>query len=59
MEKIFVIIECNAYDAFELPYEEVFYLSEAEAKKDCEILNKKTGSKRDYFDVHELTLKQS
>lgn len=58
MNTIYIIIEENGDDGFELPYNEQFYLTEEEAKKDCDSLNKDRGNRRDYFDVHELTLKK-
>ena len=56
--KIYIIIEANAYDAFELPQEQ-FYLTESEAEAACLKLNKAhNGENKKYysFDVHELTL---
>lgn len=61
MEKIYVIIQANAYDAFYLPYNEQFYLTEEEAQKECDELNiVHCGANKKYwdFDVHELTLKK-
>lgn len=55
MNKVFVIIEDNGYDGCNPPHNEVFYLSEEEAQKDANILNK--GYKKDYFHVFELTIK--
>lgn len=52
--KIYVIIEANAYDGFELPHNDEFYLTEEEANEVCNKLNKNSGNRKDYFDVHEL-----
>ena len=58
MEKIYIIIEENGYDAFYLPYNEEFYLKEEDAIIESNRLNKSRGGKRADFDVHELTLKK-
>ena len=60
MEKIYIIIECNAYDAYELPYNEQFYLTEEQAEADCLKLNRSANGdnkKRYRFFVQDLTIK--
>lgn len=59
MNTIYVIIEDTGYDSVRTPHNDEYYTSEEEALKECNKLNKASGSKRDYFDVYELTLKQS
>lgn len=59
MQKIFVIIQANAYDGFERPDNDVFYLTEAEAQKQCDAINKfHYGSNKKYwsYDVYDLDL---
>jgi len=55
--KIYIILEDNGYDAVNPPHNYVFYLTEAEAQKDADALNKAAGNRRDYFSVEELDLK--
>ena len=56
MKKIYIIIEANGYDGFEYPGDH-FYIDEAKAQKECDRLNVQSSSKRDYFMVHEMELK--
>lgn len=52
--KIYIIVEANGYDGYEYPPDH-YYTNEKDAQGYCDKCNKSTGSRRDYFEVHELT----
>lgn len=59
MKKIYIIIQSNAYDGFERPYDDVFYLTNEDAQKQCDSLNKfHCGDDKRYwsYDVYDLDL---
>ncbi|WP_298845623.1 hypothetical protein [uncultured Clostridium sp.] len=56
MNRIYIILEDNGYDGLKDP-DDHYYTSEEEAEKECKKLNGKYNSKRDYYHVHEMTLK--
>lgn len=60
MDKIYIIVQSNAYDGFECP-QDYFYLTEEEAQKECDELNRvHCGANKKYwsFDVYDLILKK-
>lgn len=52
--KIYVILENNGYDAYEI-VGDIYYTTEQAADEACRQFNQSTGSKRDWFYVEELT----
>lgn len=60
METVYIIVQANSYDGFESPRDH-FYLTEEEAQKDCDELNRfHYGNNKKYwmFDVYDLILKK-
>lgn len=50
MNTIYIIIEQNSYDGYDIVGDH-FYTSEKHAIEVCKDLNRKSGSKKDYFHV--------
>lgn len=52
--KIYIIVEAIGYGGFEYPQDH-YFTDEQAAQDYCDKCNKSTGSKTDWFSVHEMT----